>query len=59
MSKILPDDIRELSNNTAADVQMIYGYIKYMQEQLDFWTNRKEIDLDDMKARIAALEEGE
>ena len=59
MSKILPDDIQGLSNNTAADVQLIYGYIKYMQEQLDFWANRKEIELANMDTRIAALEEGE
>lgn len=59
MSKILPDDIQGLSNNTAADVQLLYGYIKYMAEQIDFWANRKEIELANMDARIAALEEGE
>ena len=59
MSKILPDDIQGLSNNTAADVQLLYGYIKYMQEQLDFWANRRELEIADLTARIAALEEGE
>lgn len=59
MSSIIPDNINDLTNNTNADVPMIHQYIMYMHEMIDFWATNRMKDIDDLKRRVAELEEGE
>ena len=56
MSVILPDDIRSLEQKTPnQQLQIIYEYIKYIREQLDFWGSNRESSISSIIAQIDLL----
>ena len=58
MASILPDDIKEIENVPEnKQIAIIYGYIKYLKEQLEFWTDKQEKQNTSLQGRIEILEE--
>ena len=56
MAQILPDDIRTIQDKQDVEkIQVIYDYIKYMREYLDFWGNNRSKEISSIEAEISEL----
>lgn len=57
---IIPDEIRELDGmRNPEQIDTIHKYIKYMKEQMEFWASNREKEINNLKARVTALEDQE
>lgn len=58
MATIMPDEIPDIVNGHDA-TSILHQYIKYMHEQLEFWGSNRQKEINELRARIIALEEQE
>lgn len=50
---ILPDDIRKIEDRAVNEqISIVYNYIRYMREQMDFWGSNRSNEINDLSARI-------
>lgn len=55
---IMADEIQDIEGRRDAP-NVLYQYIKYMHEQLEFWGANRQREINELKARVTALEEAQ
>lgn len=54
---IFPDEIKEAPADQSAKLDIAYKYIVYMKEQMEFWASNRDKEINNLKARVTALEQ--
>lgn len=55
---IIPDEIREIQGmDLPKQINVLYNYIKYLKEQIDFWASNRSKDIGDINEEIAGIGE--